>query len=167
MTSPTTAPAKPEGSLLGTLTVVPWSSVPSTNTPRLPFLTVYSLGDGAEGPEAGEKVMRAHLEKIGLPVTGQPVELPPGGKAAITLLVEAEQAVLTMPFLRVQCPVPPHWQDAAHKNGKVHLICLTGPWPHAAPGQSLSPEQLRGFLTEDELRSTSTHCLVPVTRLRR
>lgn len=111
--------------------------------------------------------MRANLEKLGLPVSGRPVELPREAKSAVTLLVEAQQAVLTTPFLKVQCPVPPKWQDAAHKNGTVHLICLTRPWPHAAPGQEISPDQLRSFLDDDELRSASAHCVVPVLRLRR
>ncbi|MDN3296931.1 DUF5949 family protein [Streptomyces ficellus] len=167
MTSSTDVPARQEGSVLGTLTIVPWTSEPSSNTPRLPFLTVYSLGDGRDGPEAGEKAMRANLEKLGLPVSGRPVELPREAKSAVTLLVEAQQAVLTTPFLKVQCPVPPKWQDAAHKNGTVHLICLTRPWPHAAPGQEISPDQLRSFLDDDELRSASAHCVVPVLRLRR
>ncbi|CAM5717182.1 DUF5949 family protein [Streptomyces fumanus] len=167
MTSSTAAPETPRGSLLGTLTIVPWSSVPTTETPRLPFLTVYSLGDGAGGPEAGERAMRAHLEKIGLPVTGELVELTQEARAAVTLLVEAEQAVLTLPFLQVQCPVPESWQDAAYRNGSVRLICLTRPWPHVAPGEAVAPEQLRAFLTDDDLRSASSHCLVPVTRLRR
>ncbi|MEU1052129.1 DUF5949 family protein [Streptomyces sp. NPDC005876] len=167
MTSSTTAPEKPRGSRLGTLTIVPWSSVPTTETPRLPFLTVYSLGDGVDGPGAGEQTMRAHLERIGLPVTGELVELTQEARTAITLLVEAEQAVLTMPFLQVQCPVPAAWQDAAHRNGTVRLICLTRPWPHVAPGEDVTPEQLRSFLTDDHLRSASSHCMVPVTRLRR
>ncbi|MDG9716773.1 DUF5949 family protein [Streptomyces sp. DH24] len=165
MTSSSPVRDKPRTSLLGTLTVVPWSSEPSSTTPRLPFLTVYSLGDGRDGPEAGEKAMRAELEKLGLPVSGQQVELVGMAKKSITLLVEAQQAVLTMPFLRVQCPVPPKWQEGAHENGNVHLICLTRPWPHAAPGGTIGPEQLRSFLTDDELRSASARCLVPVVRV--
>jgi hypothetical protein len=151
---------------LGTLTVIPWCSEPTADDPGEPMLMVYSLGDGQDGPEAGEEAMRAQLKQLGLSIGERLVDLGRDSRIAITLLVEAEQAVLTLPFMKVQCPVPPEWQRAAHAKGQVYLIFAVRPWPEAVPGVEVSEEQLRAFVTGDGLLEGAAHCLAPVLRVR-
>ncbi|MFG3499270.1 DUF5949 family protein [Streptomyces sp. NPDC047928] len=166
MTSSTVVSPGQQRSPLGTLTVIPWSSEPSADDPGTPFLMVYSLGDGRDGPEAGEEALRAELEKLGLSIGEHLLDLGRESKIPVTLLVEAEQAVLTMPFMKVQCPVPPEWEKAAQERGQVYLICAVRPWPEAVPGQEVAPERLRAFVGDDTMLADAAHCLVPVLRVR-
>jgi hypothetical protein len=169
MTSSTTAttPGRQE-SLLGTLTVIPWTNEPESeaDAPVTPFLMVYSLGDGRDGPEAGAEAFRGELEKIGLTIGDRVADLARESRIPITLLVEAEQAVLNMPFMKVQCPVPPEWEKAAHESGKAYLICSLRPWPEAVHGKPVGEERLRAFLADEEMVAQSAHCLLPVRRVR-
>ncbi|MFF8831741.1 DUF5949 family protein [Streptomyces sp. NPDC015131] len=169
MTSSTTAttPGR-QDSVVGTLTVIPWANEPDaeSDAPVLPFLMVYSLGDGRDGPEAGAEALRGELEKTGLSVGDKVTDLSRETRVPVTLLVEAEQAVLTLPFMKVQCPVPPEWEKAAHETGKAYLICSLCPWPEAVQGKPVSEEQLRAFLGDEELIAQSAHCLLPVRRVR-
>lgn len=169
MTSSTTVatPGQQE-SPLGTLTVIPWTNEPEadSDSPVTPFLMVYSLGDGRDGPEAGSEALRGALEKIGLSIGDKVTDLAHETRIPVTLLVEAEQAVLNLPFMRVQCPVPPQWEKAAHESGKVYLICSLRPWPEAVQGKPVSEEQLRAFLADEEMVARSAHCLLPVRRVR-
>jgi hypothetical protein len=169
MTSSTTAatPGQQE-SLLGSLTVISWANEPEADSdaPVMPYLMVYSLGDGRDGPEAGSEALRGELEKIGLSIGDKVTDLAHETRIPVTLLVEAEQAVLNLPFMRVQCPVPPEWEKAAHEGGKAYLICSLRPWPEAVQGKPVSEEQLRAFLADEEMVALSAHCLLPVRRVR-
>ncbi|GAA2482010.1 DUF5949 family protein [Streptomyces gobitricini] len=168
MTSSTTATTPGQESLLGTLSVIPYANAPESenDSPVTPFLMVYSLGDGRDGPEAGAEALRGELEKIGLSIGDKVTDLARETRIPITLLVEAEQAVLNMPFLRVQCPVPPEWEKAAHESGKAYLICSLRPWPEAVHGKPVGEEQLQAFLADEEMVTLSAHCLLPVRRVR-
>ncbi|MEV3990075.1 DUF5949 family protein [Streptomyces sp. NPDC049837] len=168
MTSSTAATPGQQESLLGTLAVIPWANEPEpeSDAPVMPFLMVYSLGDGRDGPEAGAEALRGELEKAGLSIGDKVTDLTRETRIPVTLLVEAEQAVLNLPFMKVQCPVPPEWEKAAHETGKAYLICSLRPWPEAVQGQPVSEEQLRAFVGADELVELSAHCLLPVRRVR-
>ncbi|MEU7281936.1 DUF5949 family protein [Streptomyces sp. NPDC045431] len=167
MTSSTVASPGQQRSLLGTLAVIAWTSDPTaeSETPRTPFLMVYSLGNGAEGPEAGGEAMRAELEKLGLSIGDRVTDLGRAPQIPVSVLVEAQRAVLELPFMRTQCPVPPEWEKDAHETGTVYLIIATHPWPDAVGGQEVSPDRLRAFVSEELLQS-SAHCLLPVRRVR-
>ncbi|WP_175412824.1 DUF5949 family protein [Streptomyces sp. TRM64462] len=166
MTSSTAVTPDQQRSLLGTLTVIPWVSEPTDENPGTPLLMVYSLGDGRDGPEAGEEAMRAELEQLGLSIGEKLIDLGRDTGIPITMLVEAEQAVLTLPFMKVQCPVPPEWEKAAHAKGQVYLIFAVRPWPEAVPGKQVEPERLREFVSGEGLLEGSAHCLAPVMRVR-
>ncbi|MEE1751120.1 DUF5949 family protein [Streptomyces sp. SP18CS02] len=166
MTSSTVAFPGRQRSLLGTLSVLPWASEPSADSAGTPMLMVYSTGDGPEGPEAGREALAAELEKLGLPIGERVVDLASETRIPITLLVEAEQLVLTTPFMRAQCSVPPQWEQAAHEKGQVYLICALRPWPQGAPGREVGEEELRAFAGDEETLSESAHCVVPVRRVR-
>lgn len=166
MTSSAAVTPGQQRSLLGTLTVIPWVSEPSDDEFGTPLLMVYSLGDGRDGPEAGGEALRAELEKLGLSIGKQLIDLERHRQIPITLLVEAEQAVLNLPFMKVQCPVPPQWQRAAHAKGQVYLIFALRPWPEAVPGEEVPAEKLRAFVSGEGLLEGSAHCLTPVLRVR-
>ncbi|CAL9300801.1 MULTISPECIES: DUF5949 family protein [unclassified Streptomyces] len=166
MTSSTAVYADSRRSPLGTLTVIPWCSEPTADDPGDPLLMVYSLGDGRDGPEAGQLAMRAQLEQLGLSIGTHLVDLGSDHRFSASLLVEAERAVLTLPFMRAQCPVPPEWQRAAHAKGQVYLILAVRPWPQAVPGRAVPPEELRAFVSGEGFLEGSAHCLVPVLRVR-
>ncbi len=151
---------------MGTLTVIPWVSEPTPEDPGNPMLMVYSLGDGPDGPEAVEEALRAQLEKLGLSIGERLIDLGKDSRIPVTLLVEAEQAVLTLPFMKVQCPVPPEWERAAHAKGQVYLIFAVRPWPEAVPGKEVPAETLRAFVGGEGLLEGSAHCLAPVLRVR-
>ncbi|GGT52800.1 DUF5949 family protein [Streptomyces purpureus] len=166
MTSPHSVSAERSASPLGTLTIVPWTNGPTPDDSIVPFLMVYSLGDGRDGPEAGEAAMRAALEGMGLPIGDRVVNAAQETAIAAHLLVEAQQAVLTLPFMKVQCSVPAQWEKAAHENAQVFLIVSTLPWPDAVPGEAITEEQLRAFVTDEKVVTAGAHVMLPVRRVR-
>nr|WP_051838938.1 DUF5949 family protein [Streptomyces sp. NRRL F-5126] len=151
--------------LMGTLSVIPWTSDPAEGERNAPFLLAYSLGDGREGPAAGEETLRTVLGEIGLRAGEEVVDLADKPSTAITLLVEAGRAVLTMPYLNAQCPVPPEWEEDARRVGHVYFIVATKPWTDAVPGRPVTEERLRAFVGDDEVLLSAAHCLVPVRSL--
>jgi hypothetical protein len=162
MTTSNTASYAPR---MGTLSVIPWTSDPAAGERNAPFLLAYSLGDGREGPDAGEETLRTVLGEIGLKPGGEVVDLATKPSIAITLLVEAGRAVLTMPYLNAQCPVPPEWEQDARTIGQVYFIVATRPWTAGLPGQAVTEEQLRDFIGDEEVLTTAAHCLLPVRSL--
>lgn len=144
--------------------MVLWTTAPD-DAPAAPYLMVYSLGDGSEGPEAGEEAMRAAVEGMGLTVGGPVVDASQKSGIDAHLLVEAQQAVLTLPFLKVQTSVPAEWEAAARELGHVYLICSVRPWPEAVPGGALSVEQLRSFFAGEDPLAGGAHVVLPVRRL--
>ncbi|MEU8524976.1 MULTISPECIES: DUF5949 family protein [Streptomyces] len=164
MTSPNAISQARSANPLGTLTVIPWTIGPTPQNNITAFLMVYSLGDGRDGPEAGEIAMRQALESMGLQVGG---EIADGAQAAlgVHLLVEAQRAVLSLPFMKVQCPVPAEWEAAAHQNGQVVLICATTPWPDARPGETVTEAKLKTFVADERVVRNAAHLLMPVRRI--
>ncbi|WP_329457394.1 DUF5949 family protein [Streptomyces sp. NBC_01497] len=162
MTTSNTASYAP---LMGTLSVIPWTSDPAEGERNAPFLLAYSLGDGREGPAAGEETLRTVLGEIGLTPGVEVVDLASRPSVAITLLVEAGRAVLTMPYLNAQCPVPPEWEKDARTVGQVYFIVATKPWTDGLPGRAVTEEQLRAFIGDEDVLTTAMHCLLPVRSL--
>ncbi|MET9482216.1 DUF5949 family protein [Streptomyces sp. NPDC006638] len=152
--------------LLGTLSVIPWTSDPADEERNAPYLLAYSLGDGREGPEAGEETMRTVLGEVGLKPGGDLMDLSHTPGLGIKLLVEAGRAVLTMPYLNAQCPVPPEWEQDAREIGHVYFMVATRPWTTGTPGKPVTEESLRAFIGDDEVLSSAAHCLLPVRSLR-
>jgi hypothetical protein len=167
MTSTHTASGRLQyGPLLGTLSVIPWTSDPTRTERNAPFLLAYSLGDGKNGPAAGEETMRTVLAEVGLRPGGDPVDVSQSPHIPIKLLVEAGRAVLTMPYLNAQCPVPPEWERDAKECGQVYFMVATRPWADGTPGIPVSEERLRAFVADEEMLAGSAHCLLPVRGLR-
>ncbi|MEU8519593.1 DUF5949 family protein [Streptomyces sp. NBC_01216] len=165
MTTPHVDSPARSASPFGTLTVVPWTTGPTDDMPAMPFLMVYSLGDGSDGPEAGEAALRAALDDMGLPLGDRVVDAAEERGTGAHLLVEAQRAVLTLPFMKAQCPVPADWEAAAHEHGCAYLIVPVRPWPDAAPGEAVAAERLRDFVTDDEVVASAAHVRLPVRRL--
>ncbi|WP_405583756.1 DUF5949 family protein [Streptomyces sp. NBC_01190] len=153
-------------SRLGTLMVIPWAGEYSEDGADMPFLMAYSLGDGVAGPDAGESAVLAMAEEIGLPVGGTILDVAHAPKVAVTMLVEAGKAVLTMRYLHAACPVPDQWTAAARSRGAVYVILASRPWPEAAPGSVVDEETLRAFAGHPEVLGTAAHLLVPLSSLR-
>ncbi|MEU2432559.1 DUF5949 family protein [Streptomyces sp. NPDC007861] len=151
---------------LGTLAVIAWSGEHPDDERDMPFLLAYSLGDGSGGPEAVEPAARQLLGQAGLRVGTEYVDAVRADALPITLLVEAGQAVLTMPHLSAQCAVPPEWLTAVGERGHVYFLFATRPWPQATPGVPVTDEMLRDFVGDEEMLSTAAHCLLPVRQLR-
>jgi hypothetical protein len=162
--SSTSTPSLP--SRLGTLVVIPWAGEHHEDGADMPFLMAYSLGDGVAGPEGTQKAVLEAAEEIGLPVGGMILDVAMAQKPPVKVLVEGGQAVLTMPYLHVNCPVPAQWTTAARARGAVYVILASRPWPQAAPGAALTEEQLRAFAADEEVLGTAAHCLVPVSTVR-
>ncbi|MEU5218817.1 DUF5949 family protein [Streptomyces sp. NPDC020807] len=165
MTTSNVVSSARSASPLGTLTVIPWSSEPTAESAGTPFLMAYSLGDGRDGPEAGQQAMRTALEAMNLSVGDRLFDLEKDSGINATLLVEGGSVALTLPFLKVQCPVPAEWQAAAQERGQVYLICSVRPWPEAVPGQPVDEAQLRAFVSDEAMLAESAHVLMPVRRL--
>ncbi|MEV6351653.1 DUF5949 family protein [Streptomyces hydrogenans] len=165
MTTPHVLSEARSVSPLGTLTVIPWSSEATADSAGTPFLMAYSLGDGRDGPEAGQQAMRAALESMGLSVGDRLFDLEKDAGISATLLVEAGTAVLTLPFLKVQCPVPAEWQTAARETGKVYFLCSVRPWGDGVPGKPMDEDLLRAFVSDEEMLAECAHVLLPVRRV--
>ncbi|MFF2010904.1 DUF5949 family protein [Streptomyces sp. NPDC058195] len=165
MTSPQTSTGTFTPAQLGTITLIGWSGAHPADGSDVAFLLIYSLGDGADGPAVSEAAMRASLERTGLPVGSAPVYAAEQPSLPVKLLVQAGQAVLTLPHFTAQYPAPPEWLAAAAARGEVHAMFATRPWPQGAPGRPVSEEQLRFFAADPEVITTAAHCVLPVRSL--
>lgn len=165
MTSPQTSTGTFTQAQLGTITLIGWSGEHPADGNDVAFLLVYSLGDGTDGPAAGEAAMRVALERTGLPVGSAPVYAAETPGLQVKLLVQAGQAVLTLPHFTAQYPAPPEWLAAADQRGEVHAMFATRPWPQGAPGRPVSEVLLRSFAADPEVITTAAHCVLPVRSL--
>ncbi|MFC9424615.1 MULTISPECIES: DUF5949 family protein [unclassified Streptomyces] len=167
MTSTNTAASNAQyASLLGTLSVIAWTSDPAAGERNAPFLLAYSLGDGRDGPEAGGEAMRRVLVDIGLQPGGDLVDVAQSPSVPVKLIVEAGRAVLTMPYLNAQCTVPPEWEQDARDIGQVYFLVATRPWAEGVPGRPVGEDQLRAFAGDTEMLTSAAHALLPVRGLR-
>ncbi|WP_371527435.1 DUF5949 family protein [Streptomyces sp. NBC_01283] len=151
---------------LGTLTVVAWSGEHPEDEKDMPFLLAYSLGDGEGGPEGSAEAIELLLQDTGLPIGGPIVESSRNPSLPVSLLVEAGQAVLNMPYLNAQCVVPPEWLAAVGERGHAYFMFTTRPWPEAKPGVPLTDEALAAFAGSEETMTRAAHCLLTAKRLR-
>jgi hypothetical protein len=146
--------------------VIPWAGQHDKDGADMPFLMAYSLGDGVDGPEHGQEAVLEAAEEIGLPIGGAILDVSRARNVAVKLLVEGGKAVLTMPYLYANCPVPDRWTAAARTRDGVYVILASQPWPEAAPGTVVTEEALRDFAADEEVLGSAAHFLVPVSRIR-
>ncbi|MEU6761221.1 DUF5949 family protein [Streptomyces sp. NPDC046853] len=151
---------------LGTLTVVAWSGENPEDEQDMPFLLAYSLGDGEGGPEAATEAIELLLRNTGLPIGGPVVESSRNPSLPVTLLVEAGQAVLNMPYLNAKCVPPPEWLAAVAERGHAYFMFTTRPWPEAKPGVPLDEEALAAFVGAEETMTNAAHCTLTAKSLR-
>ncbi|MGW1497802.1 DUF5949 family protein [Streptomyces mirabilis] len=149
---------------LGTLAVIAFSGeVPDGD---MPYLLAYSLGDGEGGPEAATAAIEQLLRNNGLPVGDSLLDGTRQPSLPLTLLVEAGQAVVTMPYLKAQCVVPPEWLAAVGQRGYAYFLFATRAWPEAEPGKPVQPESLAAFAGNEEILLSAAHVLLPAHSLR-
>lgn len=165
MTTPQTATGTFTQAQLGTQILIGWSGRHPEGDRDVAFLLTYSLGDGQDGPEVGASAMRTALERCGLRVGGELTRTSETPGLQVKLLVQAGQAVLTMPHFKAQYQVPPEWLAAAAAQGEVYGMFATRPWPEAVAGQPVSEEMLRSFAADEDVVKTSALCLLPVRSL--
>jgi hypothetical protein len=166
MTSTPVRSAEKHALPLGTLAVIPWANDPTSDEFTTPFLMLYPLGDGSEGPEGSTEAMSSMLVSMGLSLGDELIDLSKQPRIPISLLVEGGQAALTLSSMRVQCAVPPEWEQAAKDCGQVYFIGAVRPWPEAVPGRPVDEETLRSYVGDAALLASSAHCLLPVRSLR-
>ncbi|MGW4029947.1 DUF5949 family protein [Streptomyces sp. NPDC004838] len=150
---------------LGTLSVLAWTGDPEAGH-DMPYLLLYSLGDGNGGTEAGEAALLGLIDACGLKRGDLSDATPASVNSPIRLLVEGGQAVLNMPYVSAQCPAPQEWLAATEGRGHAHLIVASRPWPEAVPGKPVSEETLQAFLGDEETLMGAAHVLLRVSRLR-
>ncbi|MER6127659.1 DUF5949 family protein [Streptomyces sp. NPDC001795] len=149
---------------LGTLVVMAWSGEAPDGD--MPYLLAYSLGDGESGPDGSTAAIRALLHANGLNVGEEITDGTQRPSLPVTLLVEAGQAVVTMPYLKAQCTAPPEWLAAVRARGIAYFLFATRPWPEAVPGRPVEPERLAAFAGAEETLNTAAHVLLPARSLR-
>ncbi|MER6530481.1 DUF5949 family protein [Streptomyces sp. NPDC001508] len=150
---------------LGTLVVLAWSGEATDGT-DMPYLLAYSLGDAEGGGATTSAAVERLLENSGLPVGGDLVDGAARPSLPVTLLVQAGQAVVTLPQLNAQCPAPPEWLAAVARRGYAYLVFTARPWPEARPGTPLTPQQLAAFVGAEETLSAAAHVVLPARSLR-
>ncbi|WP_338698122.1 DUF5949 family protein [Streptomyces sp. Q6] len=151
---------------LGTLAVIAWSGEHAEEEGATPFLLAYSMGDSPAGPEASEAAVRALLSNNGLTIGTTVHDGSRHPSFPVSLLVEAGQAVVSMPLLNAQCPVPPEWLEAAEETGTAYFLFTARPWPTATPGQPVTESELQKFAGDEETLNAAAHCLLPIRRIR-
>ncbi|MGW0705291.1 DUF5949 family protein [Streptomyces sp. NPDC002643] len=161
-TSAETRPFRPAD--LGTLVVMAWSGEAPDGD--MPYLLAYTLGDGASGPEGSSAAVADLLTGLNLSIGEKIVDGAANPGLPVTLLVEAGQAVVTMPHLNAQCPAPPEWLTAVAQRGFAYLVFATRPWPEAQPGKPVEPEALAAFAGDTETLTSAAHVLLPARTLR-
>lgn len=164
MTSTTgaTRPSRPAD--LGTLVVMAWSGEAPGGD--MPYLLAYTLGDAPSGPDAASTALRNMLESNGLPVGGDLVDGNGRPDLPVSMLVEAGQAVVSMPGFNARCTPPQEWLTAVDARGYAYFVFTTRPWPEALPGKPLTPEALAAFVGADETLNSAAHIVLPARSLR-
>ncbi|MVO88911.1 hypothetical protein GPA10_30185 [Streptomyces sp. p1417] len=151
---------------LGTLAVLAWSGKHPEDEKDMAFILAYSLGDAEGGPEATAEAIRTLLHNEKLPIGGPVLDGARHPSLPVGLLVEAEQAVVTMPYVKAQCAVPPEWLTAVRLRGHAYFMISTVAWPEGKPGSPVDENALRAFAGSEETMLNAAHCLLPVRRLR-
>ncbi|MEV6729615.1 MULTISPECIES: DUF5949 family protein [unclassified Streptomyces] len=161
----TSTQAEIDRSQLGTLSVLAWIGDPSEGH-DIPYLLAYTLGDGPQGREAGEKAARGLLEEIGLPIgdvvmdgTRNPAVFP------VQIVLADNQVALTLPGLNATCTAPDEWVAAATESGQAYFLFATRAWPEAVPGKPVEPKTLQEFAGDEAVLTGSAHCVLAVRRL--
>ncbi|MET8406997.1 DUF5949 family protein [Streptomyces sp. NPDC005195] len=149
---------------LGTLAVMAFSGEAPDGD--MPYLLAYSLGDGEGGPGASTVAIEELLRNNGLPIGDTLLDGSRQPSLPLTLLVEAGQAVVTMPYLNAQCVVPPEWLAAVGERGYAYFLFATRAWPEAEPGRPVAPESLSAFAGDEETLLSAAHVLLPARSLR-
>jgi len=149
---------------LGTLAVMAFSG--ETPDGDMPYLLAYSLGDGEGGPEGTSAAIEQLLRDNDLPVGDTLLDGSRRPSLPLTLLVEADQAVVTMPHLNAQCVAPPEWLRAVGERGYAYFLFATRAWPDAHPGEPVAPESLAAFAGDEETLLSAAHVLLPARKLR-
>ncbi|GGN54638.1 hypothetical protein GCM10011579_013920 [Streptomyces albiflavescens] len=150
---------------LGTLAVMAFSG--DAPDGDMPYLLAYSLGDAEGGPEGTSAAIERLLRKNGLPVGDRLIDGSRRPSLPLALLVEAGQAVVTMPaYLKAQCVAPPEWLAAVGERGYAYFLFATRAWPEATPGKPVAPESLAAFAGDEETLLSAAHVLLPVRNLR-
>ncbi|WP_330304690.1 MULTISPECIES: DUF5949 family protein [unclassified Streptomyces] len=149
---------------LGTLAVIAFSG--DAPDGDMPYLLAYSLGDGEGGPEGTKAAVERLLSDNGLPVGDTLLDGSRRPSLPLTLLVQAGQAVVTMPHLNAQCLVPPEWLAAVGERGYAYFLFATRAWPDAVPGKPVEPESLAAFAGDEGTLLSAAHVLLPVRSLR-
>ncbi|MFF5704548.1 DUF5949 family protein [Streptomyces sp. NPDC012794] len=163
----TSTQAEIDRTQLGTLSVLAWIGDPAEGH-DIPYLLAYTLGDGPGGREAGEAAARGLLEEMGLPIgdvvmdgTANPQ------KFDVKVLLADNQIALTMPGLNATCTAPDEWVAGAKESGQAYFLFATRAWPEAVPGKPVSAELLQAFAGDEEVLTSSAHCVVTVQSLQR
>ncbi|MFE1285334.1 DUF5949 family protein [Streptomyces sp. NPDC058751] len=144
---------------LGTLAVMAFSGEAPDGD--MPYLLAYSLGDGAGGPEGSAAAVRQLLVDNGLPVGDTLIDGSRQPGLPLTLLVEAGQAVVSMPYLNARCVAPREWLAAVAERGYAYFLFATRAWPVARPGKPVAPEDLTAFAGDEETLLSASHVLLP------
>lgn len=144
---------------LGTLVLLAWTG--ETPDGDLPYLLAYCLGDAADGPEASSSAVRKLLEDNGLTVGGDVVDGNEEPGVTVGLLVEAGDAVVSLPSLVARCAAPPNWLAAVAERGYAHLVFTTRPWPEAVPGKPVRADVLAAFIGAEETLKAAAHVVLP------
>ncbi|MCY0945856.1 DUF5949 family protein [Streptomyces antarcticus] len=162
----TSTQAEIDRSHLGTLSVLAWIGDPSDGH-DIPYLLAYTLGDGPEGQEAGETAARGLLEEIGLPIGDVVMDgtRNPRTFAVQIVLMAGNQVTLTLPGLNATCTAPDEWVAAANESGQAYFLFATRAWPEAVPGRPVTAEVLQAFAGDEEVLTSSAHCVLAVQTL--
>ncbi|MBT2406393.1 MULTISPECIES: DUF5949 family protein [unclassified Streptomyces] len=163
----TSTQAEIDRSQLGTLSVLAWIGDPSDGH-DIPYLLAYTLGDGPQGKEAGEAAARGLLEEIGLPIGDVVMDGTRSPRTfAVQILLSGNQIALTMPGLNAACTAPDEWVAAANESGQAYFLFATRAWPEAVPGRPVTAEVLQAFAGDEQVLTSSAHCVIQVQRLSR
>ncbi|MHA5048705.1 DUF5949 family protein [Streptomyces sp. SD15] len=164
MTSTSSETRPFRGADLGTLAVMAFSGEAPDGD--MPYLLACSLGDGEVGPEGTSAAIEQLLRDNGLPVGETLLDGSRRPSLPLTLLVEADQAVVTMPHPNAQRAAPPAWLEAVGERGYAHFPFARRAWPEAHPGEPLEPESLTASVGDEETLLSAAQVLPPVRRLR-
>ncbi|MEU9303123.1 DUF5949 family protein [Streptomyces sp. NPDC048269] len=161
----TSTQAEIDRSVLGTLSVLAWIGDPSEGH-DIPYLLAYTLGDGPQGQKASEEAARGLLEEIGLPIGDVVMDGTRSPRTfAVQILLAGNQIALTLPGLNATCTAPDEWVAAANESGQAYFLFATRPWAEAVPGRPVSAEVLQAFAGDEEVLTSSAHCVITVQSL--
>ncbi|MEV6963198.1 DUF5949 family protein [Streptomyces sp. NPDC051207] len=161
MTSNSTQTHPVRSAEVGSFVAMSWSR--ETPQGAIPYILVFSLGDGTSGPEGSATAVEQLIHNCQLSTDDGLIDGSLRPSMPISLLVVDGSVVLTMP--QINTPIIPsnQWLTDVTERGYACLLITTRTWPG---GELTDTDALAAFANHEETLKHSAKIVLPTRKLR-